>query len=256
MGVRCASCGYDNDPTRVYCHNCATRIDRGGAAPPAPTGFTHPTDAAKMKRKRAPGAWLKWIGSLGKMCMVLLKLCIVSALVAAIAFALLSPPDVPPPVPGDADLARRLGDLVGQASSSSSSIAFAVPASDLQKWFAAVVQVLPASGALPLNPKRVYVVPMQGRVRLGLECGLPADYSLYMEGEYEPVLAGNAYRLEPRRYSIGRLPLPVALGYPVQSQFDGLLDALSTTLAQLAKASSIEVAPDKVSFRWAGSGNP
>ena len=82
MGLRCTSCGYDNDPTRVYCHSCGTRLERGGQAPPPPTGFTHPTDIHKMKKPRQPVEWGKYFGAL-------LRLVVLSGLIAAVVLALL-----------------------------------------------------------------------------------------------------------------------------------------------------------------------
>jgi hypothetical protein len=71
-----------------------------------------------------------------------------------------------------------------------------------------------------------------------------------------PVRAGAGYILQPAGYAIGRLPLPVLLGYPVERQFDGLRNALAVPLGQLAKASFIEITPESVSLRWSGSESP
>ncbi|MFM8458319.1 MAG: hypothetical protein ACKOB0_05160, partial [Chthoniobacterales bacterium] len=105
-------------------------------------------------------------------------------------------------------------------------------------------------------PRRVYVVPSNGRFRLGLELGLPAEKAVFMEAEYVPVRAGSGYTLQPAKYRIGRLPLPAFLGYPVERQFGGLREALAVPLGQLATASFIEVGPETVSLRWPGTRNP
>ncbi|MFM8656185.1 MAG: hypothetical protein ACKOD5_03520 [Chthoniobacterales bacterium] len=249
MGIRCASCGYDNDPTRVYCHSCGKKLERGSVVAAPPTGFTHPTDAAKMRRPRAALPW-------GKYFAFLLKLCILGALIGAIVLALLPPHNLPAPVTGDDDLAQRLSGLVSDASQADSARSFAVPASDLQRWLVAMVKFQGTTGVLALDPRRVYVVPSNGRFRLGLELGLPAEKAVFMEAEYVPVRDGNGYTLQPAKYCIGRLPLPAFLGYPVERQFDGLKEALAVPLAPLAKASFIEVAPETVSLRWSGTQNP
>jgi hypothetical protein len=248
MGIRCSSCGFDNDATRVYCHNCRGKLERGGVTPP-PTGFTHPTDAAKMKRPRTAIPWGKYFG-------FFLKLCILAALAAALVLALMRPDNIPEPVAGDEDLAQRLSGLVTDASGAGSARSFAIPASDLQRWLASVVRLQGSSGTLALDPRRIYFVPSNGRIRLGLELGLPWAASLFMEGEYVPVRAGAGYILQPAGYAIGRLPLPVLLGYPVERQFDGLRNALAVPLGQLAKASFIEITPESVSLRWSGSESP
>jgi len=249
MGIRCAGCGYDNDPTRVYCHNCGVKLERGGAAPPAPTGFTHPTDVGKMKRPRAPILWGKYFG-------FLVKLAVLAALAAALVLALMRPDNIPAPVEGDENLAQRLSGLVGDASESNAPRSFTVPASDVQRWLASAVKFEGSGGVVALDPRRVYLVPSEGRFRVGLELGLPAAASVFMEGEYVPVRAGDGYTLQPVAYSIGKLPLPVLFGYPVERQLDGLRKALALPLGQLAKASFIGIAPEAVMLSWSGSQSP
>ena len=249
MGIRCTACGYDNDPTRVYCHNCGGKLERGGTAPPPPTGFMHPTDAVKMKRPRAPMPWGKYFG-------FFLKLAVLAAVVAAVVLALMRPDYVPAAVEGDEHVAERISALVTDASTAASARSFAVPVTDLQRWLASAVKFQGTSGVVSLDPRRIYLVPSEGRFRVGLELGLPAERSVFMEGEYVPVRSGEGYTLQAVGYSIGKLPVPVALGYPVERQFAGLRDALDVPLGQLAKASFIEIAPESVTLRWSGSQNP
>lgn len=249
MGLSCASCSYDNDPTRVYCHNCGAKIERGASAPAPPTGFTHPTDVAETQQFRAPLPWGAYFG-------FLFRLCLLAAFFAVVALALLPPVDVPPFVAADESVAQRLSGLVSDASSAESPRSFAIPATDLQKWLASAVSLRPSGGIIPLKPRRVYAVPLEGRLRLGLELVLPVPYSLFMQGEYVPVKTGNGYTLQPAGYSIGRLPLPLFLGHLVESRFGGLRDALLVPLSQMAKASRVEIAPQSVSFRWPGAQSP
>jgi hypothetical protein len=202
-----------------------------------------------MKRARAGLPWAKYFA-------FLLKLCAVGFLLGAVVLALLPPRNLPPAVPGDEGVAERLSGLISDASEADSARSFAVPAADLQRWLAAAVKFQGTTGVLALDPRRIYLVPSNGRFRLGLELGLPAEKAVFMEGEYVPVRAGNGYTLRPAKYCIGRLPLPVFLGYPVERQFDGLKEALAVPLGQLAKASFIEVGPETVSLRWPGRQSP
>jgi hypothetical protein len=85
---------------------------------------------------------------------------------------------------------------------------------------------------------------------VGLEVMVAGAARVFFEGDYEPVRREGGYILEPRRYSVGRLPLPVLLGWPVQKQLDGLAEALAGPLGQLARASYIGVSPEMVTLRW------
>jgi hypothetical protein len=245
MGLRCTSCGYDNDPTRVYCHSCGGRLERGGQAAPPPTGFTHPTDVMKMKKPGQPLAW-------GKYFAAVVKLVILVGLVAAVVLALLPPHDVPPPVAPDKALAERLSSLVAASSTADGTRAFSVPAADIATWLASSVVLKQQNSFLKMKPERVYVVPGDGEVRVGVETLLPVGLHLYFEGCYAPTPEGDGYGLTTKRFSIGRLPLPSVAGLLVQRQLDSLGEALAVPLGQLARASHISITPETVMLRWSG----
>lgn len=243
MGLHCASCGYENDPTRVYCHSCGTKLERVASASPPPTGFTHPTDVLKMKKPRAPLAWGKYFGALA-------KLAVLGGLATAVVLALLPPYDIPPPVAADEGLSARLTGLLEDASSAAEPRAFALPAADINRWLVSGVALPGVDAPFKLRARRLYAVPGRGDLRVGLELVLPGAGHLFVEGDYAPVRKPGGYTLQPRRYSIGRLPLPVLLGWPVQKQMDGLAEALATPLGQFARASHIGIDPESVALRW------
>jgi len=221
-------------------------LERGNVSAP-PTGFTHPTDVAKMKKPRQPVAW-------GRYFSALFKLALLALIAAAVVLALLPPHDVPAPVEPDENLASRLSGLLDDASSSTEARAFGLPAEDINRWLVSSVALQSSGGSMQLKPERLYAVPGNGQMRVGLEVVLAGAGHIFFEGDYEPVREGNGYTLEPRRYSVGRLPLPVLLGWPVQKQLDGLAQALSGPLGQLSRASYIGVSPEMVTLRWSDSG--
>lgn len=244
MGLRCASCGFDNDPTRVYCHNCGQRLERGTAVE-APTGFTHPTDVAKMKKPRQPLAW-------GRYAAAALRLLLLAGVVGAVALALWPPPDVPAPVGADPQLASRWSGLVSNAANASDARAFSIPAGDINVWLNSIVSLRAHDGVAALQPQRVYAVAESGAVRMGLEARVPPGLPVYFEGLYAPQPVGRGYTLVPRALSIGRLPLPWPASELVTRQFAGLADAGAGLLDEMAKASEITVTPEKVHLRWDG----
>jgi len=245
MGLRCTSCGYDNDPTRVYCHNCGVKLERGTATPPPAAVFTPPAQAVKLKRPRQPVPWRKYFD-------FVLKLVVLSGLAAVVALALLPPRDVPEPLQPDEGLATRLSGLLRDSAAATSPRSFDVPAADVHQWFVTCARVSEAADSSQLKPRRVYSALGDQVLRVGVETSLFDTLSIYFEGDYIPVQEGAVYNLRPVRYSIGRLPLPVALGWPVARQIAGLRDALVDPLAALSKASYIGVAPDAVTIRWSG----
>lgn len=245
MGLRCTSCGYDNDPTRVYCHNCGVKLERGSAPLPPAAGFSPPAQAAKLKRPRQPIPWRQYFD-------VVAKLVVLGGLASIVILALLPPRDVPEPLPPDENLAMRLSGLLRDSAAAASPRSFAVPAPDVHRWFVTCARFAEDGSSSQLKPRRVYSAQGDERLRVGVEASLFDALNIYFEGDYAPVQQGAAYSLRPVRYSIGRLPLPVALGWPVERQLAGLGDALAEPLAALSKASYIGVAPDAVTIRWSG----
>ena len=249
MGLRCTGCGHDNDPTRVYCHNCGIKLERGGATTAPVTGFTHPTDVGKIKRPRAPLPW-------GKYFAALVKFFLLVVVVAVLATALIPPRDVPAPLPSDMALAERLSRLASDSSQAGSPRSFAVSAADAGRWFASMVKFAPTENRFQLDPERVYAVQGDGSIRVGLVASFLGVVRVYFVGDYAPVPSAGGYGLRPLRYYIGRLSLPVALGWPVERQMAALGDSLSGPLAPLANASFIGVTPDELTLRWAGASAP
>lgn len=247
MGLLCNECGYDNDPTRVYCHSCGKRLERGAETVQPPSGFTHPTEVLKAARAKRSLTW-------GAHVSAVVKLLVLGALITGLVLALMQPTSVPPPVPKDEQLAARLSSLLADASSADSTRAFAVSAGEVNQWLVSVVEFQPPDSPMQLRPDRIFAVAGDGVIRAGLVAELPLAWPLYIQGDYAPVRGPNGYTLEPRGFSVGRLHLPVLLGWPVERQFAGLGEALSASLEALAKASNIEITPEAVNLRWSGSG--
>jgi len=243
MGLPCTACGFNNDPTRVYCHSCGVKLDRGAAEAPAPTGFTHPTDVRKAKARRGT---INWRGAFG----LLLKLLVLSGLGCVVYLALLAPLDLPPPVHSNEGLAQRINSLVSTSAAARSTRSFSIPSADLNSWLVSSVKLHKGGGAFSMHPERVYAVPGNGSIRVGLEVSLPQAGRTWFEGDFMPVRTNGAYILQPLAYSVGRLPIPVPVGWLVARQFEGLAEALKGPLHGLAAASQIDVRPDSVSLRW------
>ena len=245
MSLRCIACGYENDPTRVYCHSCGLRLERTAAAP---TGFTPPEETQKVRRKRSGG--IPWRAAFA----ALVRLVVMVAVLAGIALAFWPPVDVPAPVAADEQWAGRLNSLIATAASGPGGVAFSLPADDVNKWFATAIKPAANSDDFRLRPERVYGVPCDGTLRVGVQAALPLAGRIYFEGDYMPVREAGGYSLAARRYSVGRLTIPVALGWPVARQMDAMAGALEPVLGGLARASDIELTPQAVKLRWSDKG--
>lgn len=243
MGLACLSCGYDNDATRVYCHNCGLRLERKTMAAP-PTGFTPAAEITAARTRKPSFPW-------GSYFAALVKLLILGVFAGLVVLVLLPPPNVPSRLASDENLAKRLNGLIEDSAGAAGTRAFSVPAVDASVWLATMVRMPSGSENSLLKPERLYLVPGEGEALVGLECVLPVGLKVYFEGVYAPESSGGGTTLVPRRYSIGRLPLPEVAGYLVQRQFDGLATALQGALYPLSQASQINVTPQTITLRWA-----
>lgn len=248
MGLNCASCGYDNDPTRVYCHNCGTKLERGEGDPAPPSVFSQPPKV-KIKKHREPVAW-------GRYFLFFLRLCLLGGLAAAIVLAILPPLSIPASVAPDEDVASRLSGLVQDAATADGKRGFAISAADLQRWLMTMVKFRRPQNPWEMDPQRVYAEQGDGSIRIGVEAAVAGAVNLYFEGKYTPVpAAGGGYELKPLGYSIGRLPIPAEpqwLGWVVERQMNTLGEALAEPLSQLSKASQVQVTPKEVVLTWGG----
>lgn len=208
-----------------------------------PTVFT---PAAEITATRTRKRSLPW----GAYFSALVKLLILGVVAGLVVMALLPPPIVPPRLASDENLATRLNGLIEDSAGATGARAFSVPAVDASVWLATMVRLPSVSETSLLKPERLYLVPGEGEALVGLECALPLGLNVYFEGVYAPEPLGRGTTLVPRRYSIGRLPLPGVSGYLVQRQFDGLASALYGALQPLSQASQINVTPQNITMRW------
>jgi hypothetical protein len=247
MGLACLSCGYDNDATRVYCHNCGLRLERKAMTVP-PTGFTPATQINAARQRRPSLPWASYF-------LALVKLVLLGALLVAAGLALLPPKNVPAVLADDPGLVDRLNGLMENSADASGARAFSVPSADAGVWFQSMVKPSSSSEVSLLNLQRAYLVPREGEALIGLECVVPGGLKVYLEAVYAPESSARGTTLVAREYSIGRLPLPGVSGYLVQRQFDGLATALRGALQPLSQASQINVTPLNITMRWSNQ-NP
>src|SRR6185369_9647235 len=87
----CPECRRDNEPERIYCHDCGARLDRTALAKAAPKGEDVKETQRRLKSMLDPGRV--------KMRLMFFKVSkiILGAFATAALVQMLLPPDVPPP---------------------------------------------------------------------------------------------------------------------------------------------------------------
>jgi len=87
----CEQCGYANEPERVYCHNCGSKLDRSLL----PKSVAKTQDAPDKVRKRVEKMTNPKSGWFGREVKALFKVAFFSALLAAAILFFLRPEDLP-----------------------------------------------------------------------------------------------------------------------------------------------------------------
>src|SRR3954466_8299570 len=87
----CPECRRENEPERIYCHDCGARLDRTALAKVAPKGEDASETRRRLKTMLDPQR--------AKMRLMFFKISklILGALATAAIIQMILPPDVPPP---------------------------------------------------------------------------------------------------------------------------------------------------------------
>jgi hypothetical protein len=172
--LTCAQCGYENEPERVYCHNCGTKLDRSVL----PVEAESPQESMERTRKRIlkmtrPG------GQFGAFVGSLFKTVGWAAVVAALILIALPPEGVPKK--NDEINANIISGMIEEAALSPRPSTIQVTGIDLSAHARTRIK---GSGAVPgLKFKRSFVVLAGDTITLGFEQTL-FDYPLYSTATY------------------------------------------------------------------------
>ena len=212
----CKECGFENEPERVYCHQCGAKLDRSLLPPEALSPKEDPEEVRRRLRRMAnpPGAGVKLT------MRRLLSSLLLGAVFAAVVLACLPPRDSAPPPAEQVENARLLSAELEDASAAPGPPRRLVfPEAVVNAYLAANVSPRRVNAGAPAylpSFERVYVRFLDGnvcRVTQQLSMfGLP----LYTTCDYRP-LARPDGRLtaEPGAGALGRMPLPAAAMRPL-----------------------------------------
>lgn len=244
--LKCAHCGYENEPERVYCHNCGEKLDRSLL----PAVEEEKTESVEKTRKRIrkmtnPTAG----GSLRGEIKTLFNVLIYAVIAAALILIARRPDGVPPPVTefGSRLIASEMQDLV--ESPQPQQLSFTQEEINLH-----FKQSLKSkAGAIPgIRFERAYVNLHPGKVFIGTEQSL---WSF-------PIFSGIAYRLEVKDGkfvptvvggSFGRLAVaPIAMQY-LDWAFNNLWAALKRERGQMDKLGAIQIEEGRVTLTSKGA---
>jgi hypothetical protein len=104
LHIKCADCGHENEPERVYCHNCGAKLDRSLLPKPEDKKNFETPDATRRRVTRMmnpQGSWVK------RDFKALVKVLIFAAVVAALFLFWVPPENMPAATEGLGDYILR-----------------------------------------------------------------------------------------------------------------------------------------------------
>ena len=228
--VVCAECRHENEPERVYCHGCGTRLDRSALK------------ARKEKRedaqKRVKQLFDPQRGRMGALFFKISKVLLGAYAVAAFVQILL-PPDVEAP-PTTGTIALQIRNDLESATTRHQPPQLEYSDEQVNTFLLYALKAKQKSLDEPLlDFKRAVVAFHEGSCTLTMERSL-FSYSLHTTAIFAPKIAGGKLVVASKGGRLGRLPI-----HPQLAQFMGVLFAdlrgvLDREAKLLAKMGTIE----------------
>lgn len=240
--LACPDCQHENEPERIYCHDCGARLDRTKlAAAGVPQGNADVDTQKHLKkmfsRRRGQGKQIAL-----KLGQILLG---AAALGAVIVMAL--PPDLPP-APKSYSFAPMINMDLVSAASSHQGTALVYNEEQVNSYIAATLRRKdsPAGqGYFPL--RRIFVRFDEGLCEVNSERQI-FGYSIYSGGSYRVKVEQGKIQSNSTSGYIGRMPI-----HPTVMKYAGIIqqkawDSLARERASVARLADIQFHPQSVTL--------
>jgi hypothetical protein len=233
----CPECQRQNEPERIYCHDCGARLDRSALAKVAPKGEDAKQTQRRLKQMLDPGR-VKLRLLFFKISKLVLGACAVAVLVQ-----MLRPPEVPERVK-NIELQQINLDLENAiATRSTAPVQFTE--TQVNNYLVNVVKTKHAALSKVLEFERALVNFDEGVSRITVERSL-LGFSVFHAISSNVVLQNGTLTATPNGGSIGRLPIhPMIMKYG-DVLFADLWAALDREKKLVSKFGTIEFHPKAV----------
>jgi hypothetical protein len=230
----CAQCGYENEPERVYCHNCGTKLDR--SVLPRDTVTQQETLAETRRRIRR----MTNPGNMGAYVKTLFKIWFWAAIVAIIYLIAMPPANIP--TREQESGARIITGEIEAAIDAHQSVSVQASAADLSQHVRSRVKGL---NVVPFSKfKRSFVSLDDNKITFGVQEDL-FGLQIYSTIEYQPAVVDGKFVAEKTGLRIGRLGFaPQLTG--LDMLFNKFWAALKSEQRLIDKAKFISITKDRV----------
>lgn len=251
---QCPGCGYENDETRVFCHNCGVRLPRTEKQieEKAEQNRKATEEAKKVLRegvKKSVGFNLNEL--MATVVHALITVGFYAAFVAVIILALRVPAGLPAPSAPNDNLVKAGERQLLKASEPGYKGSIGTTQVQLNEYLAAkeILQSREDLKFLKAKVHRLFVTLEQSEFSFGMEYQL-LGLGIVLQTTFRVAGQPGDFTLDVAGGAIGRLPLHPFLFEKVLRWYQPAADALHEQLRILSQAESISIAPEEVKVSW------
>ncbi len=244
----CKDCGHENEPQRVYCHNCGTKLERAVLPKTAAKTASEKTRKQTLKRVRTIGGNHQSFAQL--VVVPLVKVILYGGLAASLIEMVRTPDDVPANAEPTGSAPLVAFDLDAMLNAPQ-SLKRTYTQDELNEYLKTTVKSEGSMAMGTVEFERVFVNLYQDNVcRIGVEqtvgFGSEARHGLYATIFFTPENADGHVTPKHMGGSIGRLNIPPELMKTVGFILNPIWTALDKEIDRLSKMQSIVVGDKKV----------
>ncbi|HEX8281321.1 MAG TPA: zinc ribbon domain-containing protein [Chthoniobacterales bacterium] len=233
----CPECRRENEPERIYCHDCGARLDRSGLAKAKAK-----EEDPKATQRRLQSMLDPQRAKLRRQFFLGSKLVLGAVVVAGIV-QMLRPPDLPPP--SKATLSAQINLELENASMDPRVGSLRYSEEQVNAYLAYSLKSKQAALSKYLQFNRVVVSFEEGYSIVTVERSY-MGVSVFATGSYTAAIENGAVVARSRGGAIGRLPVhPLLMKYGA-ILFADVRSALDREQRSIAKLGAIEFHPDLV----------
>jgi len=238
INLVCPECQRQNEPERIYCHDCGARLDRSALAKVAPKGEDAKETHRRLRRMLDPGR-LK----MRLMFFKISKLILGAAALAVLIQMLLPPREVPERVKS-VEL-QQINLELENASTSHSAAPLQYTETQVNAYLVNVLKSKQAALSKFLQFERAFVKFDEGVCRITAERSL-LGFSVFHAISYNVTLQNGTLTASNNGGSIGRMPIHPMIMKFGDILFTDLWTALDREKKSVSKMGGIEFHPKTV----------
>lgn len=236
--LTCSQCGFENEPERVYCHNCGTKLDRSIL----PKDTTSPEENLAAARKRIkkmtnPGRGLAEVKTFFNT--------IVWALTVASLYLLFSPPELEPLSREKEAGANLISVAIDDAMQSPAASVIQFTEADISQHLRTrikAIEVIPF-----LEFKRAYARLSDGQITVGVEQDLFGLTTICSSVDYQVKIIDGQFVATKVGQRFGRLGFDPRIP-KVDSIFQPLWAAMKREKPIIDRIQQISITKDRVAI--------